>query len=157
LCQHGGVSEPRSRAQRKADALAILAERHADVWVASASKEGVAHLVPLSFAWNGTHVVLATEVTSPTMRNILCAKRARLGFGRSRDVVMIDATVDDAFPTVDAPPSVTDGYAAQSDWDPRAAVGDFAYVLLRPQRVQVWREADELAGRTVMRGGAWDI
>jgi len=28
-------------------------------------------------------------------------------------------------------------------------------VLLRPDRVQAWREADEIAGRTIMRAGDW--
>jgi hypothetical protein len=27
--------------------------------------------------------------------------------------------------------------------------------VLRPLRIQAWREVDELPGRTLMRGGAW--
>jgi len=27
--------------------------------------------------------------------------------------------------------------------------------VLRPLRVQAWREANEIAGRTLMRDGAW--
>jgi hypothetical protein len=27
--------------------------------------------------------------------------------------------------------------------------------VLRPERIQAWREADEIAGRTLMRDGAW--
>jgi hypothetical protein len=29
------------------------------------------------------------------------------------------------------------------------------FVVLRPDRIQAWREEYELAGRTLMRGGAW--
>jgi hypothetical protein len=29
------------------------------------------------------------------------------------------------------------------------------FLVLRPQRVQAWREVDELPGRTLMRDGAW--
>jgi hypothetical protein len=29
------------------------------------------------------------------------------------------------------------------------------FVVLRPRRVQVWREVDEIAGRTIMRDGRW--
>ena len=43
---------PRSRAQRKADTLALL-RTEVDCWVASADKVGNAHLVPLSFYWDG--------------------------------------------------------------------------------------------------------
>jgi hypothetical protein len=28
-------------------------------------------------------------------------------------------------------------------------------MLLRPQRIQAWREVNELRGRTVMRSGEW--
>ena len=44
--------------------------------------------------------------------------------------------------------------AAQADWDPRGSAG-YVYLVLRPDRVQAWREADEIAGRTLMRDGAW--
>jgi len=29
------------------------------------------------------------------------------------------------------------------------------FLVLRPLRVQAWREVNELPGRTLMRGGAW--
>ncbi len=29
------------------------------------------------------------------------------------------------------------------------------YLRLTPQRIQAWREVNELRGRHVMRGGAW--
>ncbi len=50
---------------------------------------------------------------------------------------------------------VAERYAEQADWDPRSAHGDFVYSLLRPQRIQVWREVNEIAHRTVMKGGVW--
>jgi hypothetical protein len=53
--------------------------------------------------------------------------------------------------------ALADRYAAQADWDPRTAGGRFVYVVLRPDRIQAWREADELAGRTLMRAGSWVV
>ena len=50
--------------------------------------------------------------------------------------------------------SLGEAYAAQADWDPRDSAG-YVFFVLRPVRVQAWREADELAGRTLMRDGAW--
>jgi hypothetical protein len=141
--------------QRKADALALLAARHADLWVASASADGVAHLVPLSFAWDGEHVILATEPHAVTTRNVSATRRARLALGRTRDVVMIDALLVRQVALRASEPALAECYAAQADWDPRSAGGDFIYSLLRPDRMQVWREVNEIAGRTVMRGGAW--
>jgi hypothetical protein len=55
------------------------------------SPNGVAHLVPLSFAWDGEHLIIATEATALTTRNLTGARRARLALGQTRDVVMIDA------------------------------------------------------------------
>ena len=45
-------------------------------------------------------------------------------------------------------------YAAQADWDPRLSAG-YVFFVLRPVRVQAWREANEIAGRTLMRDGSW--
>ena len=48
---------PRSAAQRKADALALL-DTERDVWVATASADGVPALVPLGFWWDGATVTM---------------------------------------------------------------------------------------------------
>ena len=50
---------------------------------------------------------------------------------------------------------LADLYAGQADWDPRSVAGDLEYLVVRPIRIQVWREANEIVGRTVMRAGAW--
>ena len=55
-----------------ADTLERL--RHdVDLWVASASAEGEAYLVPLSFHWDGSTLTIATPSASPTARNLLRA------------------------------------------------------------------------------------
>jgi hypothetical protein len=48
-----------------------------------------------------------------------------------------------------------DRYLEQAGWDPRAESGGYSYLVLRPERIQAWREANELVGRTLMRGGSW--
>jgi hypothetical protein len=123
--------------------------------VASAAAGGEAHLVPLSLAWDGEVVTLALQNDSLTYRNIVSSGRARLGLGPTRDVVMIDATLVDAEPVTSAPADVVDTYAKRADWDPRQAGPGFAFIRLRPQRIQAWRESNELPGRTLMRRGDW--
>ena len=135
--------------------LAKLDARHADAWVASASSAGKAHLVPLSYAWDGERIILAIQQTSATARNITASDRARLALGGTRDVVMIDATLDAVVDLERASPQLAGAYAQQADWDPRAANGEYVFLLLRPERIQAWREADEIAGRTLMRAGDW--
>jgi hypothetical protein len=152
------TAEPRDAATRKADTLAKLRAPAADVWVASAGGEAgspAAWLVPLSLAWLDERVVIALEAASRTARNVVATGGARLALGHTRDVVMIDAVLEDAVPLTGAPAALADGYAAQADWDPRDAGDGYTFLVLRPERVQAWRESNELAGRTLMRGGTW--
>lgn len=136
--------------------LALLTTPALDAWVATGSADaGSAHLVPLSVAWAEDRLVLATEPTARTTRHLAETGRARLGLGGTRDVVMIDAQVEQSTAANDAPAALVDAYVAQSRWDPRDAGTAFTVHVLRPVRVQAWREADEIPGRTLMRDGAW--
>ena len=145
---------PRDRARRIADTIAKLEAPVADAWVATAAGD-VPYLVPLTLAWLRERVVLATDGGSRTARAIAATGTARLALGGTRDVVMIDAVLESA-PAVDGAPAwVADGYAGHADWDPRAAGEGYVFLVLRPERIQAWREANEISGRTIMRGGRW--
>lgn len=148
---------PRPAARRKADALALLRRDAGDVWVATASADETvrAHLVPLSMGWlDDERVVIAIKPTARTGRDLLEHRTARLAVGPTRDVVMIDAVLDEVHDVGDAPAAISEGFLRQADWDPRGSAG-YAYFVLRPVTVQAWREADEIAGRTLMREGRW--
>jgi hypothetical protein len=151
--------EPRSTEQRKADSLAKLTAHAADVWVATAAADGNGHprchLVPLSLAWVDERIVLATEADSVTARNITGQGRARLGLGPTRDVLMIDAELERTYRLDEVPADLARHYAAQADWDPRESGEPMRFLVLRPMRIQAWREVNELPGRTLMRDGAW--
>jgi hypothetical protein len=151
------VTEPaRSGPQRKADTLAKLEAIHADVWVATASATGTAHLIPLSYAWDGECAVLAAPPSSLTIRNIRSSGRARLGFGPTRDVVLIDAELDRLVDSgADSWADVARAYAGQADWDPRDEPEPYVLAFMRPRRILAWRESNELPGRLIMRDGAW--
>lgn len=155
------MTGPRSGAVRKADALAQLGTPGIDVWVASASISASgsprAHLVPLSLAWIDERVIVALESDSRTARNIIEHGTARLAVGPTRDVVIVDAVLERATELGDAPAMLADRYAEQADWDPRTANGSFMLLVLRPERIQAWREANELEGRTLMRAGTWVV
>ena len=146
---------PRDAETRKADSLALLATPEIDVWVATAGAAGDAHLVPLSLAWVDERVVIAVPATSVTTRNLTASHRARLAVGPTRDVVMIDAALEGTV-AVDDDPALGEAYAAQADWDPRGDPG-YVFLVLRPLRLQAWREANEIKGRTLMRDGAWVV
>lgn len=146
----------RTGRQRKADTIAAFEAVGADTWVATASTSGIAHLVPLSYAWDGERVVLAAEASSLTVRNVRSSLRARLGFGPTRNVVIVDGELDRLLDASDdAAEDTARAYADQAAWDPRHEPERYVFVLLRPRRVQAWREANELAGRVLMRDGEW--
>jgi hypothetical protein len=149
--------EPRTGAQRRTDTVAKLSAPAADAWVATAGGDGRPHLVPLSIAWIDERVVIAIEATSVTARNLLGAGVARLGLGPTRDVALVDVVVEASHVVAEAPVAIADGYAQQSDWDPRDAGDGHLYVVLRPQRIQAWTEVHELPGRTIMRNGRWSF
>ena len=147
------MADARDLETRKSDTLAMLATPNVDVWVATASAAGAAHLVPLSLAWVDDRVVIAVESTSVTARNLKASGEARLAVGPTRDVTMIDAALEREV-EVAAEDGLGEAYAAQADWDPRGDTG-YVFLVLRPVRVQAWRESNEIAGRTLMRDGAW--
>jgi len=147
----------RSPEERKAYALAKVTATRANVWVASASPTGGVHLVPVTHTWNGSQYVLTTEPGSRTAANVTANPRVRLALGETRDVVMVDAVLVEAIPAADASVAVADSYASQAGWDPRTDSGEYVYLVFKPERILVWREDEDLAGRTVMRNGAWII
>jgi hypothetical protein len=143
----------RSTGQRKSDAIGKL-EKDQDVWVATAGERGIAHLVPLSLCWYDGKVVVAVEGRSRTARNASVSGQARLALGSSRDVVMIDAAAA-VVACSGAAPALSGAYRGRTGWAPGADGGEWVFILLQPTTMQVWREVDEIAGRTVMRDGAW--
>ena len=152
--QNVPMDPPRNRQQRRTDTLAKLGAE-ADVWVATANADGSPYLVPLSLFWDGKHVVVSAQRESRTIQNLLRSRAARLGLGPTRDVVLIDALVDGSWPAAEVPADMAEAFAARAGWDPREEDGDYVYVALEPSRIQAWREANELAGRTLLRGGNW--
>jgi hypothetical protein len=145
------MAEPRSRSQRRSDAVAKLRDQ-IDLWVASAGDEG-AYLIPLSFHWDGATLVLATPRTSPTARNLIAAGWARVALGPTRDVLIIEGTVE-AIP-IGVDPEREDAHAATTGFDPRTLSAEYTYLRITPQEIQAWREANELPGRQLMKEGEW--
>ncbi len=83
----------RTKSQRKADTVERL-RTDIDLWVASASEDARAYLVPLSYHWDGSTLMVATPSASPTARNLLRAGWVRVALGHTRDVVIVQGTVE---------------------------------------------------------------
>jgi hypothetical protein len=144
----------RSLKQRQEDARARL-NGDVDAWVATSDGEGgTPYLVPLSYVWDGESLLMATPASNPTSRNMRATGKVRVALGPTRDVLMIDGTVD-AFTPEALPAELGDAFAERTGFDPRAVKGTWLYFRIRPQVIQAWREANEISGRDVMLDGVW--
>jgi hypothetical protein len=151
------IPPARTPRQRKQDTLDRLGQ-DVDAWVASADPAtGTPWLIPLSFLWDGHSLLVATPAASPTGRNLQATGRVRLGIGPTRDLVLIEGTVDQVVAANQVPAEVGDAFAAKAGFDPRELITPYLYFRIRPQRVQAWREVNELAGRDLMRDGQWEV
>ncbi len=149
------TAAPRTPRQRRQDTLSRL-EQDVDAWVATADGgTGTPYLVPLSFLWDGSTLLLATPAASPTGRNLQATGKVRIGVGATRDVVLIEGTAQ-TLTAADLPDGVGDAFAAKTGFDPRT-LSSYLYFRISPRRLQAWREADELEGRELVRDGEWIV
>jgi hypothetical protein len=147
------TAQPRALGRRTEDTRRRL-ERDVDLWVSTAGPEGgTPYLVPLSFLWDDPSLLIATPFNSPTGRNLESSGRIRVALGSTRDVVLIEGTAR-AFLAADLEPELLDAFAKKTGFDPRDQPG-YRYFRLTPQRIQAWREVNELPGRDLMREGEW--
>jgi hypothetical protein len=148
----GRLPPARARSQRKADTLEKV-RTEVDLWVASASGDGQAYLVPLSYHWDDAKITLATPRASPTARNLIRTGWARVALGPTRDVVIIEGHVE-AIP-IGISPELEEQHARAAGFDPRSLSEEYIYLRITPQEIQAWREDNELKGRYIMRRGEW--
>lgn len=140
----------RSPESRKEHVLTLLSAHHPQCWVATASRNGNPHLVPQSFAWHEGRVIISSGEGFRLTKDLLEGSQARLALGDTCDVVLIRASVEAHMPVGEEPPEVRERFATQADWDPSKLGSAFRYFLLKPERIDVWRQPDEMGDRTIM-------
>ncbi|GAA3141728.1 hypothetical protein GCM10010466_35870 [Planomonospora alba] len=144
----------RTSEQRKADTLRRF-EHDVDAWVATAAADGgEPYMVPLSFLWDGSALLVATAASAPTARNLQATGRVRVGLGETRDVVLVEGTAEALRPG-ELSAEVGDAFAVKTGFDPRELSSPYLYFRIRPERILAWREVNELKGRELMSGGRW--
>jgi hypothetical protein len=143
---------PRTSTQRREDTLEAL-RQGTDVWVASANESGEAHLIPLSYSWDGHRLTVATPLDSVTVRNLTRTGRMRVSMPSTSDVVILEGPID-VIP-IDADEALANAHATAAGFDPRQEPNTYVYLRLTPSFIQAWRNVAELKGRTIMRDGAW--
>jgi len=150
------MEPPEREHPRKAhvlDMLRMIPGTEKDVWVASASASGEAYLIPLTFYWDGTRLTIATPTRSKTARNLKRAGVARMALSPTRDVVIIEGTLE--FLAADADDELHAAHTEAAGLDARHSGGEYVYIRMTPEKIQAWREENELGSRDVMVGGRW--
>lgn len=138
--------------QRRSDTLETL-RRGGDVWVASANADGTAHLIALSYSWDGARLTVATRVRSKTARNLTRAGWARMALDLTKDVVIVEGPLE-VIPLA-ADEALAAAHAAGTGFDVRREAAPYVFFRLTPTRVQAMRTPDEEPARTIMRDGRW--
>ena len=143
----------RSGSQRRSQAIHRL-ETEANVWLATASPAGVPHLVPLSLAWDGTRVLVATPTDTPSVRNVLATGAVKATLDSADDVVLIEGTAE-AVDFASASPKLLELYVKRVGWNPADQDGAWSLLVISPLTVRSWNSVSEITGRTIMRHGVW--
>ncbi len=141
----------RAAGQRRIGTLETL-RRGSDVWVASANATDDAHLIALSYAWDGERLAVATRVRSTTARNPTRAGWARMALDLTKHVVIGEGSVEAIPPDAD---DVLAAHAAGTGFAVRREPEPCVFFRLTPARVQAMRTPDEEPERTTMRLGRW--
>lgn len=146
------MTGPKPMAERAAHARDLLGTE-IDAWVCSASADGDAYVIPLTYEWDGAAMLFATPARSRTIRDLKRAGRTRITLPSTRDVVILDGAVE----MLEAAGHQTeiDGFVAHHHWDPRLEPNPYQFFHFRPDRIQAWSVESELSTRDVMRGGRW--
>ena len=69
--------------------------------------------------------------------------------------MIVDGAVE-AIP-LGADAALEDAHARATGFDPRTLSEPYVYLRITPQRIQAWREVDELRDRLLMRRGEWIV
>jgi hypothetical protein len=148
------MTDARTTAQRQNDTLELLA-RNGSGWLATASRDGAAHLIAVSAFWTDGTVVLATRGDSPTASNLAATGSAKLALGSPADAVLLDLDMTERRVSGPASGSLGTAFHDAMGWDPADEPGTWDYFVFAPRRVQAYRGYGERPGATIMHDGKW--
>jgi hypothetical protein len=134
------MEAPRSARERKVadvlENLRMVPGTEKDIWVASASAAGEAYLIPLTFYWDGTRLTVATPKRSKTARNLQRAGVARMALSPTRDVMIIEGTLE--FIAADEDDELAAAHTEAAGFDARHSGQEYVYIRMTGERRMNW-------------------
>jgi hypothetical protein len=115
---------------------------------------GVPHLIPLSLAWDGEHLLLATPTNSPTVGNATATGAVKATLDSADDVVLVDGAIE-VTDLAAADASRFDTSLQRVGWNPADQDGEWSLLVVTPKTVRAWNSVAEITGRTIMESGCW--
>lgn len=144
------MSGSRSVAERVTGALGTFATDR-DCFFATTNADERPNVVPLSVVWHAESFVLCTRRSTRTVTNLVERPFARLVYGQTRDVVLIDATCDiQELSALDS--QALKAFHEHVGWDITKESSRYVALVCRPEIIQAWRQEPEA---TLMENGVW--
>lgn len=140
----------RSVEERIADALAVF-DRDRDCFFATTNPDQRPNVVPLSVVWHANEFVLCTRRSTRTVKNLVERPFARLVFGATRDVVLIDAACE-IRDLSNLHANALTAFHDHVGWDIARETERYVALVCQPETVQSWRQEPEAI---LMKAGAW--
>jgi general stress protein 26 len=140
----------RTVAQRIIDTQHLFASE-VDCFFATTNPDGHPNVVPLSVVWHAGVFILCTRQSTRTIRNLRARPFARLVYGTTRNVALVDAKADIS-DLASVKQSALDSFHRHVGWDIAAEDERYVAITCTPQTIQAWRQEPEA---TLMDGGEW--
>lgn len=96
------------------------------------------YLIPLSLQWNGETLLVSTPADSITGKNMATTGKARLGLGDTRDVTVIEGSVQ-SLEMDELSKERANRFATRTGFDPRDLTTPYRWFLITHQWIQAWR------------------
>jgi hypothetical protein len=126
-------------------------ETDVDCFVATTTPDGRPNVAPLSVVWHGGVFVICTRRSTHTVKNIQHQPVARLVYGPTRDVVIVDVRVD-IRELSDVGDAALTAFHRHVGWNIAEETNRYVALVCMPGNIQAWREEPE---RTIMENGRW--
>ncbi len=110
--------------------------------------------MPLSLAWDGTRLLVATPTSTRTAQNAIATGAVKASLDSANDVVLIDGTVE-VVDFTSADPELVETFVERVGWNPADQPGDWSLLIVSRRTIRAWDSVGEITGRTIMRDGNW--
>lgn len=144
------MAEARAVPERIRDALEAF-KRDRDCFFATTNPDWRPNVVPLSVLWHEERFVVCTRRSTRTVANLMERPFARLVYGQTRDVVLIDVACEvQELTSLDR--GTLTAFHDHVGWEIARETARYVVLICLPVTDQSWRQEPEAV---LMKDGVW--